>query len=130
VGVADPTGLPKWITNFHSDKYDSTDSISRIRQLGLKPTQEILVTIIRKTFFQKGTGRKEEALLRGLGQLASKGVANAIVNRLLKEDILTVFKGNEGPVYAPNRKYAGRMKKMLSELQTSQDPLWTEISSS
>jgi hypothetical protein len=127
IGVADPTGLPKWITDFHADKYDSTESISRIRQLGLKPPQEILVTIIRKTFFQKGTGRKEEALLRGLGQLASKGVANEILNRLLKDNILTVFKGNEGPVYAPNRKHAGRMKKMLYELQTSQDSLWTDI---
>jgi len=128
VGVSSPTGLPAWISGFHSDRYDSTESISRIRQLGLEPSQEILATFIRKTFFQKGSGRKEEALMRGLGQVAEKRTADKILNMLLTEGILTKFRGSEGEVYAPNRKHAGRMKKMLYELKTSQDPLWKAVS--
>lgn len=129
VGVSSPTGLPAWIEEFTADRFDSTESISRIRQIGLDPPHEILATIIRKTFFQKGSGRKEEALLRGLGQIDPKGAAvGKIVNLLISEDILGKFKGNEGLVYTPNRKYAGRMKKMLYELKTSQDPIWVAVS--
>jgi len=75
----------------------------------------------------RNSGRKEEALLRGLGEIADKGVAPKIVNYLLGHDVLTKFKGNEGWVYAPNRKFAGRMRRMLYELQTSQDEIWIEV---
>jgi hypothetical protein len=128
IGVSSPTALPAWIEELHADRFDSTESISRIREIGLDPAYEILVTIIRKTFFQKGSGRKEEALLRGLGQLAEKGTAGKILNLLLSEEILTKFRGDEGLVYAPNRKHAGRMKKMLYELKTSQEAIWKAVS--
>jgi hypothetical protein len=128
VGVSSPTALPAWITDVDADKFDSTESISRIRQIGLAPNHEILATVIRKTFFQKGSGRKEEALLRGLGEIAEKGTAPKILNFLLTQDILDRFKGDKGWVYAPNRKHAGRMRKMLYELQTSQDEIWKAVS--
>jgi hypothetical protein len=127
VGVSSPTALPPWITELHADKFDSTESISRIRQLGLPPHHEILATIVRKTFFQKGSGRKEEALLRGLGEIADKGTPPKILNYLLSEDILARHKGDEGWIYSPNRKHAGRMRKMLYELQTSQDEIWQAV---
>jgi hypothetical protein len=126
-GRSSPTALPAWITNFDADKFDSTESISRIRQLGLPPHHEILATIIRKTFFQKGSGRREEALLRGLGEIADNGSAPKILNYLLTQDMLTRFKGDEGWVYVPNRKHAGRMRTMLYELQTSQDEIWKAV---
>ena len=128
IGVTAPTALPTWINGLEADRFDSVASVSRIRQIGLEPPQEILITIIRKTFFQKGAGRKEEALLRGLGQLAAKNTAQEIVNMLLKSELLGRFKGDEGWVYTPNRNHAGRMKQMLYELETSQDPLWTAVS--
>ena len=57
--------------------------------------------------------------MRGLGQIGQKGTSTKILNLLLSEDILDKFKGSEGLVYTPNRKYAGRMKQMLYELKTS-----------
>jgi hypothetical protein len=127
VGVSSPTALPNWIEGLSSDRYDSIESVSRIRRIGLDPAHEILVTIIRKTFFQKGAGRKEEALVRGLGQVAEKKTVTQVINLLLRQDILEEFKGREGTVYAPKRKHAGRMKKMLYELKTSHDPIWLEV---
>jgi hypothetical protein len=76
IGVGAKSALPDWIRHFESDLYDSVESVSRIRKLGLDPPHEILVTIVRKTFFQKGSGRKEEALLRGLGKVAASSVAD------------------------------------------------------
>jgi hypothetical protein len=126
-GVGGASGLPGWITNLGVDTFDSVESVSRIRKIGLDPRHEILVTVIRKTFFQKGSGRKEEALLRGLGQVAAPSVSERIVNLLLKDDVLQRFKGDEGWVYTPNRALAGRMKKMLYELKVSQDPIWLGV---
>jgi hypothetical protein len=61
------------------------------------------------------------------GEIADKGTAPKILNYLLTQEILTRFKGNEGWVYAPNRKHTGRMRKMLYELQTSQDEIWKVV---
>jgi hypothetical protein len=61
-GVAAQSGLPDWINKLEADLYDSVESVSRIRKIGLDPRHEILVTIVRKTFFQKGAGRKERGL--------------------------------------------------------------------
>lgn len=126
-GVSAASGLPNWISQLSADRFDSVESVSRIRKIGLDPQHEILAAIVRKTFFQKGTGRKEEALLRGLGRIATAGLSDKIVNYLLSEGILSRFRGDEGWVYTPNRKHAGRMKQMLYELKASQDPIWKEV---
>ena len=86
-----------------------------------------MTTIIKKTFFQKGAGRKEEALLRGFGQSASKKLSDKILKILMREDILTTSPGKEGTIYVPNRSQAGRMGKMLQELRSSEDAIWKEV---
>ncbi|MGE7157605.1 hypothetical protein ACQKJ1_28325 [Methylorubrum rhodesianum] len=128
-GVASRSALPSWIMNLDADRYDSVESVSRIKKIGLSANHEILAAIIRKTFFQKGSGRKEEALTRGLGQIGSTTLIDKTINLLLKENVLERFKGDEGWVYKPNRSYAGRMKKMLYELRVSQDEIWVAAGS-
>jgi hypothetical protein len=122
-GVASKSALPRWINDLESDEFDSTQSVSRIRRIGLNPNHEILVAMVRKTFFQKGAGRKEEALVRGLGKIAEP---DKILRLLMRENILTHFRGEDGWVYTPQRAHAGRMRKMLEELNTSTDAIWTE----
>ncbi len=128
-GVTSANSLPAWIKNLNADYFDSVESVSRIKQIGLASAHEILVTIVRKTFFQKGAGRKEEALMRGLGSPGLHSSADKVLNLLLREDILDRFRGDEGWVYTPNRAHAGRMKKMLYELRVSSDPVWTAVGS-
>ena len=110
-----------------ADAFDSTTSVASIRRIGLGAPHEVLVTIIRKTFFQKGSGRKEEALLRGLGQISSNAITDRIMRIVMRDGILTRFRGDEGWVYSPVREHAGRMKKMLQELNASLDPLWLTV---
>ena len=126
-GVTSPAGLPTWIKGLEADKFDSVESISRIRRIGLQPSHEILIAIIRKTFFQKGGGRKEEALLRGLGKVAAKSVATRILNLLVREGLLTTFRGSEGDVYAPIRSQTNRMQELLDSLKASKDPVWLKV---
>jgi len=108
------------------DKFESAENISRIRQIGLEPAHEVLVAIIRKTFSQRGSGRKEEALVRGLGRIGRSGLSQRVINMLLTNDVLERFKGAEGWVYTPNRRYAARMRKLVAELNLSKDPIWAE----
>ena len=126
-GVTAPSALPGWIRKLDAEEFDSVESVSRIRKIGLQPSHEILITIIRKTFFQKGSGRKEEALLRGLGNVAAKSMSTRILNILIREGLLTKFRGDEGEVYAPVRSYTSRMQAILNELKSSSDPLWIEV---
>jgi hypothetical protein len=127
-GVAAQSGLPPWLQEVEADFFDSTASVASIRKIGLKPGQEVLVTIIRKTFFQRGSGRKEEALLRGLGQISTRAHIEGVLRILLREEMLTKFRGDDGTVFAPERQHAGRMKRMLEELNASRDPIWIEVS--
>jgi hypothetical protein len=82
------------------------------------------VTVLRKTFFQKGSGRKEEALLRGLGQLVKAGDLDRIVGKLIKEGLLTKQRGDSGDLYVPVRSEARRAGKIIAELSLSKDPIW------
>jgi hypothetical protein len=127
VGIGGAGGLPAW-ADVSADKFDTAENVAAIRRAALTPTQKILVTILKKTFFQKGSGRKEEALLRGLGQIATARTVDRIVNILIRESILTKFQGDEGYVYSPNRVNTTRVGIILDELNVSQDPIWTEIS--
>ncbi|MDQ0251599.1 hypothetical protein J2W22_003687 [Sphingomonas kyeonggiensis] len=126
-GVASKAALPTWLALDSVDYFDSTQTVSKIRDAGLSPAHEILATIVKKTFFQKGSGRKEEALLRGFGQSASKKLSDRVLKLLLREGIITAAPGKEGTIYVPNRSEAGRMKAMMEELKSSADAIWREV---
>lgn len=126
-GITSESGLPSWIQKLHAEEFDSVQNVARIRKIGLSPAHEILTTVIRKTFFQKGGGRKEEALVRGLGRIATPGLTTKILNLLISKGVLERFKGHEGWVYAPVRSNAARMQRLLDELRASEDELWKDV---
>jgi hypothetical protein len=116
-------GLPAWAAGLRSDHFESVDNTASIRRIGLKPAQQMLATTIRKTFLQKGSGRKEEALTRGFSRIGNPGLINKVLNLMITEGLLDTAKGSEGTLYIPVRKHTGRMKTILDELATSKDPL-------
>ena len=126
VGVSSLSGLPNWIAKLDAQELASVQSVSRIRQIGLKSSHEILTTIVRKTFFQKGAGRKEESLFRGLGNKTARALTFKILNMLIGENLITTHMGDEGLIYSPVRSETGRMQKMLDELTISSDPAWVQ----
>lgn len=125
-GVSSAAGLPRWVREVQADEFDSVRTISRIRSAGLSPAHEALVGIVKKTFFQPGSGRKEEALTRGFADGPGKSVAPKVLKLLVREGVLDTFKGNDGLVYKPMRAHAGRMSQMLEQLRSSNDPIWLE----
>ena len=123
-GVSEAAGLPTWISDNEVDKYVRVNTVTRIKQAKLSSEQKVFVTIIKKTFFQPGSGRKEEALLRGLGSPQLKRSSQKILKMLIREGILKTTKGKEGTLYIPQRSYAHRMSEILKELTLSKDTLW------
>jgi len=128
-GISSDKGIPPQIQECDIENFEAIGTVSRIKKAKLSDPQKILVTIIKKEFFQPGRGRKEEALLRGLGTTTSKHYADKILNKLLDEGIITKHKGDEGYIYSPVRKYAQRMDAILTQLTTSQDDVWLYASS-
>ena len=125
IGISSSAGLPKHFKRNDINSYQNINTNTKVRELNLKPGQEILITILRKVFtnITKGNGRKEEALLRGLAE-KDKKIRDKVLNKLLTEKILTRHLGDEGYIYSPNRKESSRVKKILEELTLSNDSLW------
>lgn len=126
-GAASFSGLPAWVRLESVDQFDSIQTVAQIRKAGLTPAHEILVGILKKTFKQKGAGRKEEALLRGFGTGASKKLAASVIALLMRENILDRHKGDEGWIYSPSRSQTARVFTLLDQLRSSTDVLWSSV---
>lgn len=127
-GIASYNSLPDTITDCEIEHYEAFSTTSLIKKAKLSESQMLFVVMLRKLFFQPGSGRKEEALLKGMGNFANKKKAERILNILYEENITTSHKGDEGLVYKPNRKYTNRILNILNDLTLSKDPLWKIIS--
>ncbi len=126
-GLANSDNLPSWMRDVSVEQFDSLSNVAKIREARLSREQKIFVTIIHKTFFQPGSGRKEDTLLRGLGAAGDKRIAKKILSMLLEEGILREYPGRQGPVYVPARKHTRRMGQIISQLKYSSDPVWSRL---
>ncbi len=124
--VSAATGLPPYIQECEITDYQAVSTVAQIKAAELRPGHQILVALVKKTFFQKGGARKEEALTRGLGAIDGK-LLDKILKLLVREKILREARGDEGRIYIPERAQAHRMRALLSELQLSKDALWTAV---
>ena len=126
-GAASYSGLPRWVQLDSVDRFDSVQTVAQIRRVGLSPAHEVLVSVLKKTFLQRGSGRKEEALLRGFGSGAIRKIATEVVALLMREGLLDRHKGDEGWIYNPQRSHTDRVKRLLDQLRSSDDPLWIAV---
>lgn len=127
-GVSSSSVVPAWIINSSPKSVEQVGTVSQIKDADLTPAQMILVTFVKKTFFQPGSGRKDEALVRGLGERADQKLAEKILKLLVKEGMLSPMQGDEGRVFRPVRSNTHRMKDMMAELRLSKDPIWIAVS--
>ena len=111
------------------DNYEALATTTLIKRANLSLSQKLLVDMLQKIFFQPGAGRKEAALLRGMGVSANKPLGERILRKLMDENFVTRHKGDEGYIYKAQRSQTGRVKKIMTDLTLSNDPLWKYISS-
>jgi len=129
-GVSAQNGLPTWIKDAEVINFERLSNASRIRESPLTPGQKLFLAMIHKIFFQPGAGREEAALLKGgYGQKYSPKLADSILRLLMSHGIVERFKGDDGWVYKPIRRFTDRMNRIRSELTLSEDKLWEEVTS-
>lgn len=127
-GIASYKSIPIQIQDCSVENFEALATTTLIKRAKLSISQKIFITMIRRIFYQPGAGRKEETLLRGLGEAANKHCAEKILNKLLDEKIVTRHKGDEGYIYKPVRSCTSQIDKILTDLTLSTDPLWEKIS--
>ncbi len=127
-GISSRKSIPKQIVECEIERFEMLATTTLIKRARLSEAQKLFIEMIRKIFFQPGAGRKEAALLRGMGTSANKQLGEKILNKLLDEGLITRIKGKEGYVYKPVRSKTGRIDKILTDLTLSKDPLWLMIS--
>ena len=125
-GISAKNSLPSGFVCCDISEYQPISTVNRIKRANLSRSQTILVTIIKKIFstVTKGNGRKEEALLRGLGDKSDSKICDKLLNKMITDNLITKHKGREGWVYSPVLKCTSRMIKILSDLSNSSDQLW------
>ncbi|WP_332607736.1 hypothetical protein [Achromobacter sp. ESBL13] len=128
-GVSTQNGLPAWIKSPEVITFERLSNSARIKESPLTSAQKLFLAIVHKIFFQPGAGREEAALLKGgYGQKYSPKLAESILKLLMKHGVVERFKGDDGWIYKPVRRFTDRMNRVRSELTLSEDGLWKEIS--
>lgn len=128
-GISSKTGLPEWIVNPHIDQFELVDTLGSIKKSGLSKSQTILVSILIKVYRQYGRGRLEHTLTKGLSQV-DKTMLNRVLKVLVQHGFIELSKDRKKneTIYKPVNKLRNRVESMLSELDTSNDDLWTTVS--
>lgn len=127
-GIASRNSIPAQLEGCEVAQFERLATTTLVKKARLSESQKLFVEMIRKIFFQPGAGRKESALLRGMGVSANKRLGERILSKLQDEGLITRHRGDEGPIYKAVRKETGRINKMLTDLTLSEDPIWQYIS--
>lgn len=104
-------------------QFDAQMSTAKgILALKTTPMNKVLLTILKKVYAQRGTGRKESALFRGLDPKHRELVPEA-VQRLTGAGLVTSARSSGTSIYLPVRGMASRVRRVLQAPQSSADSI-------
>lgn len=125
-GVAASRELPAMFDNCEIVEFDNTQTNTAIMRSSLPSSVRVLLTIIRKLFLQKGSGRVEAALYRGLEERYTKHV-EPILQHLDSSGIIFSHPSPRGIIWHGNRAERTRMLRILEKPTTSDDVLLASV---
>jgi hypothetical protein len=123
-GVSNETELPSCLNSSIIEFYEKNSINTNNKFFGLKPSQMILISLLKKTFFYAGHGRLESELLKSFGNTKDKNIANQVLKYLVAEKILSKNANNGDTIYIPKGFHRQRISLILKELNFSTDPIW------
>lgn len=101
---------------------DNVATTAAILELSLPLKTKVLLTVIKKLYVQRGSGRKESALVRGLDH-RSRALVPEVLEHLQSKGIAYKIRGAGGNVWLPVRSQQGRIMKIVSSPTSSSDTL-------
>ncbi|MET3615151.1 hypothetical protein ABID16_003494 [Rhizobium aquaticum] len=125
LGVGSHARLPDCFQKCDFSAYDQADNAARISELPLTNAQKTILSLIKKLFFQRGRGRKEEGLLRGAEDYWERKTAASFLSYALTNGIVIEAKGNEGKIFVPQRRHTRRMANIMERMGSCGDVIWT-----
>lgn len=125
IGATGETALPDGqFLNCQFDQFDvQTLTTSGILSLQLDPIDKVILTILKKIYAQRGSGRVEGALYRSLDAKHKSLVPDAIVHLIASELIAPARSGGR-KVYLPVRGMSSRARRILQAPQSSNDDVF------
>lgn len=115
-----------------SDKFDkkcviehftqTAETTSKILTLDLPLGIRVCITVLKKLYEQSGSGRKENALHRGLDHRARRLVSDVL--RVLQSEGLAIPDRTKGmPIWRPDRGKRARVGRMIAAPTIADDPV-------
>ncbi|MGW0933229.1 NACHT domain-containing protein [Streptomyces sp. NPDC002644] len=102
---------------------DSFERNADVLRSSLPAGVRVMVTLLRKLYLQRGSGRAEGALVRGMEQ-ASRELVPACLDIIRKENLATSIRLNGRIVWLPSRSAQKRVNAFVSAPRGSGDPLF------
>ena len=117
--------IPQWLTGKFTDCEidrfsDHLGTTAGIMQLKISDDKRIALTILKKIYSQRGSGRKESALFRGLDQ-QSRALVPSVLTALISDGWIFRSAGRSESIYLPTK---GRRSEALRVLDKPGDFRW------
>lgn len=107
---------------------DAPQTTAAISEMDLPVGTKVLLTILKKIYFQSGSGRKENALQRGLDHHGRRLVGD-ILRLLQTEKIISPYRraGIDMTIWIPDRSKTARVQKLIMSPRTCKDSLIDKV---
>ena len=121
-GIAGALALPDDFDSCDIDQFDDRHTNAAIVRSGLPDSIKVLLVMIRKLFLQRGRGRVESALFRGVDE-SLQAYVGPVRDLLVSEGIVFSHTTGRQTIWHGNRVQRTRMLKILERPKNSADPL-------
>jgi hypothetical protein len=108
---------------------EAPETTAAIGGMDLPLGARVLLTVMKKIYLQAGSGRKENALHRGLDHHARR-LVQPVLRLLQTEGLIEPYRraGLDMTIWVPDRAKAARVARMITSPRTCGDPLLTKAS--
>ena len=125
-GVSSAHSLPEMFQQCEIDEFDDRETNAAIVRSTLQDPMKVFLVLIRKLFLQRGSGRVDSALSRGVDTSLQSFVV-PIRDLLVSKGIVYSHVANGRLIWHGNRTHRSRMLRILERPISSDDPLMREV---
>ncbi|MFE6749976.1 NACHT domain-containing protein [Kitasatospora purpeofusca] len=105
------------------DFLDAAERNAEVLRSGLPEGVRVMLTVLRKLYLQRGSGRAEGALVRGMEQ-ASRELVSGCLEIIKRENLAVPIKLNGRTVWLPSRSEQKRVNAFIAAPRGSGDSLF------
>ncbi len=122
-GVTSRAGLPAWVSSdCDVEAFDSVATADAMLDQNLDPNVRVGLTVLKKLYKQRGSGRREGALKRGMS-LDLRARVDRVVGVLESEGVAYRSKSHGAALWHPVAACRERVDDILAAPRSSSDPL-------